>query len=74
MIKSLKRAGVGQYYEIGKIGLCFFTSTPLNAKLYTHERAEVVHLFPGECYSLPSAPTEAPAGKNSLSTSINRGP
>lgn len=66
MIKSLNRAGLGQYYEISKVGLCFFPSTPLNVKLSSHPRAEVLHLVPGECFSLLTAPIETPADKNSL--------
>lgn len=74
MIKSLNRVALGQYCEIGKVGLCFFPSTPLNAKLYSHLRAEVPHLVRGEYYSLPAVIVETPAEKNSFYISANRDP
>lgn len=64
MIKSVNRAALEQYCEIGEVGLCLSPSTLLNAKLYSHPRAEVPHLVPGECYSLPAVTVETPADKN----------
>lgn len=74
LIKSLNTAALGQYCEIGKVGLCFSPSTRVNAKLYSYPRAEDPRFVPGECYSLPAVIADTPAEKNSRYISANRGP
>lgn len=74
MRKLLHSPALGQYCETGKVGLCSSPSTPLNAKLYSHSRAIILHLVPGECYSLPAVIIETPADNNSLHIPANRGP
>lgn len=57
MIRSFNRAGLGQYCEIGKVGLYFSLHTTQHQALRSPQGSSPA-LAPGECYSLPAVTAE----------------
>lgn len=57
MIRSLNRVGLGQYCEIGKVGLYFSLHTSQHQALQSPQGRSPA-LAPGERYSLPAVTAE----------------